>query len=126
MMAGNWGQHAFIDREHPDNDYVNSINCINGRYNQTCFNDGYHIIHHIKPTMHWTDLPGEFMKNINSYAKENSIIFKKIDFFQVWFFLMTKRYDILAKNLITVNHHIQTQEQAIALLKERTKRFDVA
>ena len=125
MMAGNSGQRTFIDREHPDNDYVNSINCINGRYNRTCFNDGYHIIHHIKPTMHWTDLPGEFMKNINSYAKENSIIFKKIDFFQVWFFLMTKRYDILAKNLITVNHHIQTQEQAIALLKARTKRFDI-
>ena len=125
MMAGNWGQHAFIDREHPDNDYVNSINCINGRYNRTCFNDGYHIIHHIKPTMHWTDLPGEFMKNLNNYAKENSIIFKKIDFFQVWFFLMTKRYDILAKNLITINHHLQTKEEAIALLKQRTKRFDV-
>jgi hypothetical protein len=76
--------------------------------------------------MHWTDLPNEFLKNLNNYAKENSIIFKKIDFFQVWFFLMTKRYDILAKNLITVNHHIQTKEQAIELLKHRTKRFDIA
>jgi fatty acid desaturase len=125
MMAGNWGQHAFIDKERPKNSYVNSINCINGRYNRTCFNDGYHIVHHLKPAMHWTELPGEFLKNINTYSKENSIIFKKIDFFQVWFFLMFKRYDILAKNMVTVNHHFASKEEAIAMLKQRTKRIAV-
>ncbi|MFI5141978.1 MAG: fatty acid desaturase, partial [Bacteroidia bacterium] len=123
MMAGNWGQHAFIDAAQPDNSYTNSINCINSRYNQTCFNDGYHIVHHLKPAMHWMDLPTEFLNNINAYDKEKAIVFKKLDFFGVWFFLMTKRYDILAKNLVTINHHIPTQEQAIALLKQRTKKI---
>ncbi|HEX7412833.1 MAG TPA: fatty acid desaturase [Bacteroidia bacterium] len=124
MMAGNWGQHAFIDAAKPDNSYTNSINCINSRYNQTCFNDGYHIVHHLKPAMHWMDLPTEFLNNINAYGKENAIIFKKLDFFSVWFFLMLKRYDILSKNLVTINHHIPTQEQAIALLKQRTKKIE--
>ena len=125
MMAGNWGQHAFIDRNDPKNNYTSAINCINTRYNKTCFNDGYHIVHHLKPAMHFLDLPGEFLKNTDKYANENSIIFKKLDFFSVWFFLMFKRYDILAKNMVIVNPNITTQEQAIALLKERTRRIEV-
>ncbi len=125
MMAGNWGQHAFIDRNDPKNNYTSAINCINSRYNKTCFNDGYHIVHHLKPAMHFLELPGEFLKNTDKYANENSIIFKKLDFFSVWFFLMFKRYDILAKNMVIVNPNITTQEQAIALLKERTRRIPV-
>ncbi len=125
MMAGNWGQHAFVDRNDPNNNYTSAINCVNTRYNKTCFNDGYHIVHHLKPAMHFLDLPGEFLKNTNKYTKENSIIFKKLDFFSVWFFLMCKRYDILAKNMVIVNPNITTQEQAIELLKERTRRIEV-
>ena len=52
MMAGNWGQHAFVDPDEPDNDFKSSITCINTRYNRRCFNDGYHIIHHLKPSIH--------------------------------------------------------------------------
>lgn len=123
MMAGNWGQHAFIDRLRPKNNYNNSINCINVRYNHTCFNDGYHIVHHLKPAMHWLELPGEFQKNIDTYSHENAIIFEGIDFFMVWFYLMTKRYDILADKMVIVNPAITTKEEAMALLKERTRRF---
>jgi fatty acid desaturase len=124
MMAGNWGQHAFIDRNNPKNNYTNSINCINVRYNRTCFNDGYHIVHHLKPAMHWLELPGEFAKNLDKYALENSIIFQGIDFFQVWFFLMTKRYDILVEKMVIVNPVITSKKQAIAILQERTLRIE--
>jgi len=124
MMAGNWGQHAFIDKNNPKNSYTNSINCINVRYNHTCFNDGYHIVHHLKPAMHWLELPGEFMKNVERYGKENAIVFQKTDFFMVWFFLMLKRYDILTEKMVIVNPEIKTEEQAIALLKERTARIE--
>jgi fatty acid desaturase len=123
MMAGNWGQHAFIDKLKPKNNYVNSINCINVRYNHTCFNDGYHIVHHLKPAMHWLELPEEFKKNIDKYTHENAIIFEGIDFFMVWFYLMTKRYDILADKMVIVNPAITTKDEAIALLKERTRRI---
>ena len=48
-MLGNWTQHAFIDSNNPGNAFTNSINCINTSYNKTCWNDGYHIIHHLRP-----------------------------------------------------------------------------
>ena len=62
MMSGNWAQHAFIDAREPENNYRNSITCINNVYNKRCFNDGYHIGHHLKPHMHWTDMPQDFKK----------------------------------------------------------------
>ena len=40
MMIGNWGQHAFVCPEQPDNAYRASIVCVNTRYNhRRCFNE---------------------------------------------------------------------------------------
>lgn len=125
MMAGNWGQHAFIDRATPKNNYRNSINCINVRYNHTCFNDGYHIVHHLKPAMHWLDLPGEFINNQEKYSAERGIVFQKVDFFMVWFYLMTKQYNVLVDKLVLFDDAIKTREEAIAFLKERTRKIEV-
>src|SRR5262249_40720899 len=63
MMCGNWGQHAFVDRDSPGNAYRNSITCVEVGYNERCFNDGYHIGHHLQPRLHWTELPGDFEQN---------------------------------------------------------------
>jgi len=76
--------------------------------------------------MHWLELPDEFLKNLDKYTTENSIIFEGIDFFMVWFFLMTKNYKALAKHMVIVNPNITTQEQAIAFFKERVQRIDVS
>ncbi|MFY7787287.1 MAG: fatty acid desaturase family protein [Thermoflexibacteraceae bacterium] len=127
MMAGNWGQHAFIDPQTPENNYRNSITCINSRYNQMCFNDGYHIGHHNRPAMHWTEMPVEFQKNVQKYAEEKALVFEKLDFFAVWLLLMLKRYDWLASFYVQLNPEKPlSKEQIIALMKERTKQFDVA
>src|SRR5581483_5336042 len=84
MMAGNWAQHAFIDQASPENNYRNSITCINCGYNRRCFNDGYHISHHLKATRHWTEHPKEFMGNLSKYVAEKALVFEGIDFFMVW------------------------------------------
>ena len=76
MMAGNWGQHAFIDPARPANCYVNSITCIDTRYNRRCFNDGYHIGHHLRANRHWTEMPGELERNVATYAREGAVIFR--------------------------------------------------
>ena len=124
MMSGNWGQHAFVDPDEPNNDYTSSITCINAAYNKQCFNDGYHIGHHLVPNMHWTDMPGELLKNKDKYAANKSLIFEGIDFQMVWFFLMIKRYDILAKHLVNINGTtFKDDDEAIAIMKHRTKRF---
>ena len=125
MMAGNWSQHAFIDKNAPENCYRNSITCINSSYNQKCFNDGYHIGHHLYPSMHWTDLPLEFQNNLSNYAKEDGIVFQKLDFFLVWILLMTKSYGTLAKNYISLDpHQTRSNEEIIQLLKARTRKIE--
>ena len=123
MMSGNWAQHAFVDASQPDNCYVNSISCINSTYNQRCFNDGYHISHHWKPAMHWTEHPQELGDNLEKYAAADAIIFRKLDFFMVWVFLMLKRYDWLADNYVPIDDRQRSKEEIIALLKERTRHI---
>lgn len=124
MMAGNWGQHAFLDPNTPENCYHNSITCINCFYNRTAFNDGYHISHHLKPNRHWTDHPLEFEENIETYAKEKAIVFEGIDFFMVWLYLMLKRYDWLANRYYQLPGEDLSKDEIVAMLKERTQRFD--
>jgi fatty acid desaturase len=121
MMAGNWGQHAFVDEAAPANNYRNSITCINSSYNRRCFNDGYHIGHHLKSTRHWTEMPGEFERNIRTYEAEGAIVFAGIDFFVVWFFLMLKRYDWLAARMVPLGDAQPSVEESIAVLRSRTQ-----
>ena len=121
MLAGNWGQHAFVDEASPANNYRNSITCINSGYNRRCFNAGYHIGHHLKSTRHWTEMPGEFTRNVGTYAAENAIVFTGIDFFVVWVFLMLKRYDWLAQRMVPLGNSQPSLEESVALLRRRTQ-----
>ena len=70
MMAGNWGQHAFINTALKNDGFANSITCINSGYNARCFNDGYHIGHHLKANRHWTEMPQDFLDNRATYARK--------------------------------------------------------
>lgn len=124
MMAGNWAQHAFVDQASPANNYRNSITCINCTYNERCFNDGYHIGHHIMAARHWTEMPSDFEKNRAKYAKEDAVVFEGIDFFVVWIFLMTKRYDKLVKHFVDLREEKRTPEEIEALLRSRVRRFE--
>ncbi len=126
MMAGNWGQHAFIDARDPGNSYKNSITCINSAYNRRCFNDGYHISHHVKPGMHWSEHPDELKKNLQKYIDAGSIVFEGIDFGVVWFYLMLKRYDLLAKRYVDIADSGMTQQEIAEFLRSRTRPVLVA
>jgi fatty acid desaturase len=123
MMAGNWAQHAFVCAEQPDNDYRASITCINTRYNRRCFNDGYHIGHHVRANRHWTELPQDFLDNRETYREQKAIVFEGIDFFGVWFWLMLKRYDVLVKHFVDLEDEPRSKKEIIALLKERTRKI---
>ncbi|MEO5675700.1 MAG: fatty acid desaturase [Chitinophagales bacterium] len=124
MMAGNWGQHAFIDAATPENNYRNSITCINSVYNRRCFNDGYHIGHHLSPRMHWTEMASDFCANRQHYAEQHAIVFEGIDFFGVWLMLMMKRYDLLAKCFVNIGQVHHSEEELIRFLKSRTRKID--
>ena len=122
MMLGNWTQHAFINTKDPED---NSINCINTKYNRTCWNDGYHAIHHIRPALHYTDIPGEFIKNRTNIVAQKIFVFDGIHYLHIFFWLMFKRYDKLADHLVNINNMFASREEAIALMKERTKKFSI-
>lgn len=124
MMMGNWGQHAFVCPEQPENPYRSSITCINTRYNRRCFNDGYHIHHHVNARTHWTELPAEFESHRELYGTQDAIVFDGIDFFQVWLFLMLGRFNWLADHWVPLpGAPKRTREEFIELMKVRLRPF---
>ncbi|WP_126243464.1 fatty acid desaturase family protein [Chitinophaga rhizosphaerae] len=123
MMMGNWAQHAFIDASDPGNHYKNSITCINTKYNHKCWNDGYHISHHVKPNMHWTEHPVYFRQTLQEYIDNEGIVFDGIHFLHVFLWLVTRRYDKLARHYVNIGDRFSSDEEVIAFLKERTKKI---
>jgi fatty acid desaturase len=123
MMAGNWGQHAFIAPDDPANNYRNSITVIRCRYNERCFNDGYHIGHHVNAGRHWTEMPSDFEANQAEYARQGALVFEGIDFFGVWARLMVGNYDSLAKHIVSLGPERPAHEDIVATLKSRTRPF---
>ena len=121
MMWGNWGQHAFIDPEQPALPLLNSVTCINVRYNRRCFNDGYHIGHHVKASRHWTEMPGDLEASVASYTRAGAIVFAGIDFFQVSLLLFLKRYDWLAERFVECGDQTRSKAEIVALLRSRTR-----
>lgn len=123
MMLGNWTQHAFIDPVNPENMYTSSINCINTVYNHKCWNDGYHVVHHLRPGAHYTEHPAIFMSQKEEMSKNKTLIFDGIHYLHIFIYLMTKQYDKLANNVVNINNTFSSREEVIALMKLRTKKF---
>jgi hypothetical protein len=121
MMCGNWGQHAFVDAADPGNPYRMATTFINVRYNRRCFNDGYHVSHHVAPTRHWTDLPADFLANRERYARNDSAIFSGLDNFMCWGLLMLKDYDRLARHFVDLHDPPRPHDEVVALLRSRTR-----
>lgn len=122
-MLGNWTQHAFVDADDPSNPYKNSVNCINTSYNKTCWNDGYHVIHHLRPGMHYTEMPLEFIRLKDSFAENKAIVFDSLNYLHIFLFLLTGRYDKLVRHLVNINNVFASDEEAVMLMKSRTEKI---
>jgi len=64
-----------------------------------------------------------FEKEKEMLAKEKSLVFEGIHYLHLFYFLMTKRYDKIADNLVNVNNSFSSREEAISILKQRTAKF---
>ena len=119
-MAGNWVQHAFISADHPDDHFQNSITCINVKFNHKCWNDGYHISHHIDPTMHWTEHPRFLKENLDAFAQHRAVVFSGLNYLDIFGMLMRGRYDRLAAHFVNVGGVHRDDAEVMAFLRART------
>ncbi len=119
LMAGNWTQHAFVDTTDAANPYLNSITFIDSPYNKRCFNDGYHIGHHVNMNRHWLDMPVDFLDNLSTYRDTRSVVFRKLDYFIIWLLLMAKQYKFLSRFFVDLSEKKLTRDEIIALMKSR-------
>jgi fatty acid desaturase len=122
-MAGNWTQHTFICPEDPGNPFKNSITCINVKFNHKCWNDGYHISHHIDPTMHWTEHPIYFREHLDDFARNRAVVFAGLNYLDVFVLLLRDRYDILAQHFVDVGDHYRDDAEIALFLRSRTTRI---
>lgn len=121
MMCGNFAQHAFVDIDDANNAYRNSTCLTNTTYNWKCYNDGYHIVHHIKPALHWTEMAQWYDDHREEFARQDAVVFDGVqNNQQVWWLLMTGQYEVLADKM--VDFHGRTREERVAFLKSRVHR----
>lgn len=127
LMAGNWGQHAFVDPDDPTNDYRTVITFINSPYNHRCFNDGYHLGHHLKASRHWLDMPADFLAKQDEMIEQQSLVFDRLDYFMIFVLLMFKRYETLARFVVDLDpDNPWDKDELIALFHRRLRKFDPA
>jgi len=56
-------------------------------------------------------------------VKQKTLTFDGIHYLHIFIWLMTKRYDKLAKHVVNVDNMFANDEEVIALMKERTKKY---
>jgi hypothetical protein len=120
LIIGNWGEHAFVDPSAPENPYRASLNLVGQRVNERCFNVGYHIGHHRKVRMHFSEMAREFEQHLADYGREDAIVMRDMHYPDVWFHLMTGNYDRLARAFVQLpGAPLRSHEDIVALLRAR-------
>lgn len=121
MMAGNWVQHAFIDPTDPADPYRNSVVCIDTSYNRSCFNDGFHVGHHVKAHRHWSEMPQDFLDSLDEYAEKDAVVFRGVDYGMVWLLLMLGRHESLVRRQVVWPGDERSFEERVDALKARLR-----
>jgi fatty acid desaturase len=117
MAITSWVQHAFCDPEHPEDYFACTVTIFD---DVNFMNEGYHLCHHHRSSLHWTEMPAHLERIRDKMRESGSLVFRDLDFMELFVELtLRRRMDVLAEKLVPwepMNH-----EQKLALLAKRTK-----
>jgi fatty acid desaturase len=112
-----WVQHAFYDPEHPEDYFANTVTHFD---DLNFMNEGYHLCHHHRASLHWTEMPAHMERIRGKMRESGSLVFQDLDVMELFLELtVLRRMDVLAEKLVPWEP--MNREQRVALLAKRTK-----